>query len=93
MVTDDRGSGQTSAGKRQGQAAIARLTHSLFLSRKFMAAKRKPSKQKVTSAKATAQPSPAASVLAMATHNVVNMVAIATISAAVLLTLLAIKHY
>ena len=58
-----------------------------------MAAKRMPSKPKRKTAKATAQPTPAASVFAMATHNVVNMVAITTVSGVVLLMLLAIKHY
>jgi len=58
-----------------------------------MAAKRMPSKPKRKTAKTAAQPSPAASVFAMATHNVVNMVAIAAVSGAVLLTMLAIKHY
>ena len=58
-----------------------------------MATKRIPSKPKRTTAKATAHPSSAASVLTIATHNVVNMVAIVTVSGAVLLTLLAIKHY
>ena len=58
-----------------------------------MAAKRTPSKPRRKSAKAIAQPSPAASVFAMATSNVVNMVAVTAISGAVLLTLLAIKHF
>jgi hypothetical protein len=58
-----------------------------------MTAKRTSSKPKRKTAKATAPPSPATSVLAMATHNVVNMVVVTAISGAVLLTLLAIKHF
>jgi hypothetical protein len=70
-----------------------RLTHPLFISRKTMAARRTPSRPKRKSAKATAQPFPAASVFAMAIHNVVNMIAVAAVSGAVLLSLLAIKHF
>lgn len=58
-----------------------------------MVAKRTPSRSKRKSAKATAQASPAATVFLMATHNVVNMVAVTAVSGSVLLTLLAIKHF
>ena len=58
-----------------------------------MAAKRKPFRSKRKTTKVPVQPSPAASVFAMATHNVVNMIAVTAVSGSVLLTLLAIKHF
>ncbi len=58
-----------------------------------MAEKRTPSKPKRKAAVAIAQPSLAASAFVMATHNMVNMVAVAAISGVVLLTLLAIRHF
>ena len=58
-----------------------------------MAAKRTSFRPKRKTAKATSQLYSAASVFTMATHNVVNMVAVTAVSGAVLLTLLAIKHF
>jgi hypothetical protein len=58
-----------------------------------MAAKRTPSKAKRKVSRSNAPPSQAASMLAVAANNLVNMVAVTTISGAVLLTLLAIKHF
>ena len=58
-----------------------------------MAAKRESSRPKRKTVKATSQLSPSASVFTMATHSVVNMVSVTAVSGAVLLTLLAIKHF
>ena len=58
-----------------------------------MAVKRTSSRPKRNAAKATPQQSSAASVFTMATHNVINMVGVTAVSGAVLLTLLAIKHF
>ena len=58
-----------------------------------MAAKRTSSKPKRKTGKATSQLDPAASVFMIAIHDVVNMVAVTAVSGAVLLTLLAIKHF
>jgi hypothetical protein len=91
MVGADRG--QTSTGKASGSGSQARLTRYLFIFLgDCMAAKRMPKAKRKTS-KTNSQPSQAASMLSMATHNLVNMVAVTTVSGAVLLTLLAIRHF
>jgi hypothetical protein len=58
-----------------------------------MAAKRTPPKAKRKVSRSNAPPSQAGSMLAVAANNLVNMVVVMTISGAVLLTLLAIKHF
>jgi hypothetical protein len=58
-----------------------------------MAGKRTPSKAKRKASRSNAPPSQAATMLAVATNNLVNMAAVTTVSGAVLLTLLAIKHF
>jgi hypothetical protein len=57
-----------------------------------MAAKRTPPEAKRKSSKTNAQPSQAASLLSMATNNLVNMIAVTTVSSPVLLTLLTIQR-
>ena len=86
--------GKPRQGTRQGQAAKARLTRTLFIfPGDLMAGKRTPSRAKRKVLRSNAPPSAARSMLAMATNNLVNMVAVTTVSGAVLLTLLAIKHF
>jgi hypothetical protein len=92
-MVGSRSGGQPRRGKRQGQAAKKRLTHHLFISGESMAAKRTPSKAKRHSSRASVRPFKVASLFAMATNNLINMVAVTTVSSAVLITLLAIKHY
>ena len=50
-------------------------------------------KSKRKKAKANQTLAPVCSTLSMATHNLVNMVAVTAVSGAVLLTLLAAKHF
>jgi hypothetical protein len=57
-----------------------------------MAGKRTP-KAKRKASRSNAPPYQAASILAVATNNLVNMAVVTTISGAVLLTLLAIKNF
>jgi hypothetical protein len=58
-----------------------------------MAGKRTASKAKRKALKSSAWPSQAASILAVATNNLVNMVAVTTVSGVILLTLRAIPHF
>ena len=78
--------GQTSTGKRQGQAAKQpdpRLGNAMRTSQK---SKRKKAKASPTLAYVS-------STLSMARHNLVNMVAITAVSGAVLLALLAARRF
>jgi hypothetical protein len=58
-----------------------------------MATKTTPKKAKRKTSKTSSQPSYAASLLSMATHNLINMVSVTVVSGAVLLTLLAARHF
>jgi hypothetical protein len=86
-------SGDNLDGEASGSGSQKRLTHHLFSSGKSMAAKRTPTKAKQHSSRANVRPSQVPSMFAVATNNLVNMVAVATVSVAVLLTLLAIEHF
>jgi hypothetical protein len=66
---------------------------SLHLPGESMAAKRALPKAKRRAAKADLRSSPTASTLSMAIGSLINMAAVTTVSGAVLLTLLAIKHF
>ena len=50
-------------------------------------------KQKHKKSKANPAPAHAASMISMATQSLINMVAVGTVSGAVLLTLLAARHF
>jgi hypothetical protein len=58
-----------------------------------MREKTSPQKQKRKKAKSSAPQSYAASMVSMATQNLINMVAVCTTSGVVLLTLLAVRHF
>ena len=58
-----------------------------------MAAKAKLQKAKRKKSKTGPAPAYAASMISMATQNLINMVAVGTTSGTVLLTLLAAKHF
>jgi hypothetical protein len=54
---------------------------------------KKTSRAKRTIAKTRSRPAQAVSLMSMVTQNVVNMVAVTAVSGAVLLALLAVKHF
>jgi len=58
-----------------------------------MRAKKAPHKAERRPSKPAAAPAYPASTLSMATHNLINMVIVAAVSGAVLLTLIAVKHF
>jgi hypothetical protein len=58
-----------------------------------MAAKTTAPKPKRNKSKSVVPPAHAASMISMATQNLINMVAVGTVSGAVLLTLLAAMHF
>jgi hypothetical protein len=58
-----------------------------------MRAKKAPHKAKRRPSKPAAAPAYPASTLSMATHNLINMVIVAAVSGAALLTLIAVKHF
>jgi hypothetical protein len=78
-------------GERQGQVAKARLTH--HFSGNAMREKTTPRKPKRKNAKSNLLQRNTASMVSMATQNLVNMVAVMSVSGAVLLTLLAARHF
>ena len=58
-----------------------------------MSTKTTPQKEKRKNSKTSPPSSYAASMVLMATHNLINMVAVSAVSGAVLLGLLAVKHF
>jgi hypothetical protein len=88
MVAADRG--QTSTGKRQGQAAKRPDAPSLG---NAMPAKKTPQKARRRKSKTGPASAHAASMISVAVRNLINMVVIMAISGAVLLGLLAARHF
>jgi hypothetical protein len=91
---------------RRGQAAKTRLTRHLFgdtmeakttsqkiRSPKTRLHKTRPQDTKRKTAQARLAPAYVAAMLSMATQNVINMVAVVAVTGAVLLTLLAARHF
>jgi hypothetical protein len=89
MVLADRG--QTSTEKASGSGRQTRLT--LHLSGNAMPAKTTPKKPKRKKSKTSPTPAYPASAISTATQNLINMVAVSAVSGAVLLGLLAGKHF
>jgi hypothetical protein len=77
-------------GKRQGQAATRPDPPSPG---NAMAVKTTPKKAKHEKSKPNAPPVCATSTLSMATQNLFNMIAVSAVSGAVLLGLIAAKHF
>jgi hypothetical protein len=64
-----------------------------FFSGNVMRAKKTPPKSKRKTSKISQASTRASSMILMATRNLINMVAVGATSGAVLLTLLAVKHF
>ena len=88
MVAADRG--ETSTGKRQGQVAKRPDPPSQG---NAMPAKKTPQKARRRKSKTGPAPATAFSTVSMATHNLINMVVVTAVSGAVLLGLLAARHF
>jgi hypothetical protein len=82
--------GQTQQGRRQGQVAKAARTAILG---NAMPAKKTPQTAKRKKSETSPLPAYATSTITMATQNLINMVAVFAVSGAVLLGLLAAKHF
>jgi hypothetical protein len=77
-------------GKRLGRAA--KRPDPPFLGN-AVSTKTKPQMAERKQSKASPPPTSAASMISIATHNLINMVAVSAVSGAVLLTLLVAKHF
>ena len=82
--------GQTSTGKASGSGRYARLTR---LFGDIMAGNKKPKRSNGKRSRSSQAAIQAASTISMATQNLINMVTVTAVSGAVLLGLLAARHF